>query len=263
MRYAARMFDPRRLASFLCLVVIGARAQSAPQAGLQTAVEYSGYSEATLHAFGIYLTPVPNAPFSANQHVVTRQHTAAGNDRVMQTTCHIARTSSGMTYGEAHSMLPEASTAEPRLTEMQIYDPARMRNIWLYPQTHIARQIDYPRPRTLSTGPTSVSANPPLGVTETDLGESTISGIAVRGLKRVRTMAAAQSGLGHDIVITDEFWFAPSLSIYLRIKRADPRTGEQEITLTDIARTEPDSLRFRVPDDYKIVDETPPPPLKH
>lgn len=67
------------------------------------------------------------------------------------------------------------------------------------------------------------------------------------------------SGTGHDIVIVDEYWYSPDLSIYMIIKHNDPRTGEQLVAVSSVDRHEPDASVFAVPSNYKIVDETPPP----
>jgi hypothetical protein len=66
------------------------------------------------------------------------------------------------------------------------------------------------------------------------------------------------SGTGHDIVIVDEYWYSPDLSIYMIIKHNDPRTGEQIVAVSNVVRHEPDPSVFAVPPTYKVVDETPP-----
>ena len=242
----------RLLASlFLCSGI--ATAQNATQSEGTP----GGYAGVYLRVPGIYLTPVANAPFTATEHVVTHQKSADGADRVLQTTTHIARSSSGITYTERRRLLTPTATSEPALIEGQLYDPSARRSTLYDPQTHIARQATLPRPRPLVPGPITPSATPRPGVIETDLGTQRLEDLELHGLRRVRTVPASASGTGAELRITDDFWYSPALSIYMIIRHDDPRTGEQLIALSEIDRTEPDSTRFRVPDEYKIVDETP------
>jgi hypothetical protein len=239
----------------VCLVAGAAAAQTANSAE-GTA---GGYSGVFLEVPGIYLTPIPNVPFSATEHLVTHQKTADGADRVLQTTTHIARSSSGMTYTERRRLLPAAATAEPALLEGQIYDPASHRRTLYNPFARIARQTTLSRARPLKPGPTAPNPNPRPGLAESDLGAQTFEGLELHGLRRVRTIPAAASGTGAEIKITDDYWYSADLGVYVIIRHDDPRSGEQMIALSEIARIEPDSTRFRVPDSYKIVDETPDP----
>ena len=239
--------------SFGCLVPGMVHAQ----ATRQSEGAPGGYAGINIRVPGIYLTPVANAPFSATEHVVTHQKTADGSDRVLQTTTHIARASSGLTYTEIRRLMPAASTQKPGLMEGQIYDPATHRSTLYDPATHIARLTTLSRPRPLVPGPTAALATPRPGVVETELGTQMLEGLELRGLRRVRTIPAEASGTGSEVQVTDEYWYSPALSIYMIIRHDDPRTGEQLIALSEVNRSEPESTRFRVPDEYKLVDETP------
>ena len=46
--------------------------------------------------------------------------------------------------------------------------------------------------------------------------------------------------------------------MYLIIRHDDPRTGEQMVAVSEIDPHEPDARLFVVPEEYKVVDETPP-----
>lgn len=241
---------------FVCVALSGsALAQSAEQ-GPATP---GGYPGVYTRVPGIYLTPVANAPFTADEHVVSHQKTADGNERVLQTTTHVARASSGLTYTERRSLLPASSTVEPRLIEGQLYDPATHRSTLYDPLTRIARMTTLEHPRSLTPGPIAPSTRTRQGVVETSLGSQTLDGLELQGLRRVRTIPAQLSGTGKEVQTTDDFWYSPALSIYVILRHEDPRTGEQLIALSHIERTEPDTTRFRVPDTYKLVDETPAP----
>jgi hypothetical protein len=92
---------------------------------------------------------------------------------------------------------------------------------------------------------------------DTGLGEQNFQGIALRGMRRTRTVPADRSGTGKEVVITDDYWYSPALSIYLTIRHDDPRSGEQLVSVTEIHQGEPDANLFALPPEYKVVDETP------
>lgn len=241
---------------FLCLALSGsAQAQTTEQG--QSAP--GGYPGVYTRVPGIYITPVANAPFTADEHIVSHQKTASGTERVLQTTTHVARASSGLTYTERRSLLPASSTADARFIEGQLYDPATHRSTLYDPQTRIARMTTLAHPRPLSPGPTTPSTHPRPGVVETSLGSQTLDGLELQGLRRIRTIPAQASGTGQDVQTTDDFWYSPALSLYVILRHDDPRTGEQLLALSHIERSEPDTTRFRVPEIYKLVDETPAP----
>jgi hypothetical protein len=96
-------------------------------------------------------------------------------------------------------------------------------------------------------------------VTVTDLGEQSIDGTVLHGTRKQRTLPADVSGTGKPVTITTEYWYSPDLSVYLIVHNDDPRTGEQIVAVKHIERHEPPNTQFMVPDNYKVVDETPPP----
>jgi hypothetical protein len=52
-------------------------------------------------------------------------------------------------------------------------------------------------------------------------------------------------------IITDEYWYSDDLRINLIIKHSDPREGTTTMTVSDIARVEPDPSLFEIPDGYE------------
>ena len=214
------------------------------------------YRGPQVHIPGIFMTPVPNAPFSATVNIVSRETLPDGSEHVVKTVNHVARESSGVIYNERRVLVPASYSGEPRLLSALIYDPSSRLSISLDPYSHLAREVRQTHEPSLTPGPTAPGPVMP-GTIETDLGEQTMNGVSLHGLRRERTLAADRSGTGKPVVITDDYWYAPALSVYLIIRHNDPRTGEQLVGLAEIDRAEPDATRFRVPDDYKVVDETP------
>ena len=84
-----------------------------------------------------------------------------------------------------------------------------------------------------------------------DLGTQNIGGISAHGVRQIQTIPAASSGTGNEIVLTDEYWYADDLHMNVVVKHNDPRTGSVAMTLTQVARGEPDPSLFQIPEDYK------------
>ena len=208
---------------------------------------------------GIFVTPVPNAPFSAKVDIVSQQKLPDGTVEVRTTTDHIARQSSGRIYNERRQMVPSTYKGDPLLLSSLIYDPATRLSIFLNPFTHLAHERVLPKALTAPAGSipshdANVS-NPFLK--EEELGTQYVGSVALRGIRKSRTVPANQSGTGQQLVIVDEYWYSPDLSIYMIIKHNDPRTGEQIVAVSEVSREEPQASLFEVPARYRVVDETP------
>ena len=208
---------------------------------------------------GIFVTPIPNFPFSADVEIISHIKLENGSEHVVMTTNHIARASSGIIYNERRRLMPAGFKGTPPLLSALIYDPSSRQSIFLNPFLHLAREMTLRAPE-----PTPNTALPPQqqvkvpGVTETDLGTQMLSGLELSGVRKQRTIPAEFSGTGKPVVITDDYWYSPDLAIYMTIRHDDPRTGEQLVAVTNVDRHEPSSETFLVPPDYKVVDETTP-----
>ena len=242
---------------------------------------------------GVFVTPIPNAPFAADVEVISHQMLPDGTENVRTTTInHIARDSSGRIYNERRALVPILVKGAPRLLSAHIFNPADRMSIFYDPATRVARETILPpfvAARQMPTRPPVPSINNPWAalapgnalaqalpgrstnpaatvpaqpqLKEIDLGEQTIDGTNLHGTEKQLTIAADFSGTGKPLIITTEYWYSPDLYVYLIVKHNDPRTGEQIVAVTHIDRAEPPATQFRVPDIYKVVDETPPPLL--
>ena len=248
-----------KLASALLLMTFAfAQAQMSPAPQPQQTPLPPPYRGVDVHIPGIYVTPVPNAPFTAKVQIVSQQQLPDGSVQIRKTINHIARQSSGRIYNERRQLVPPTFQAEPRLLSAHIYDPNTRLSTFLNPITHIAEDSTLKRPPAApanSVPPRIAQQNPLLK--EEDLGEQPLGPVTLKGIRRSRTVPAAASGTGKDIVIVDEYWYSPDLSIYMIIKHNDPRTGEQIVAVSEVERGEPDGLQFAVPATYKRVDVTP------
>ncbi len=248
--------NSRTLLSLATLLSAAALTAQAPNQQLMPP-DYRGVQ---IQIPGVYVTPVPNAPFTANVEIISHQKLPNGTENVRTTTNFIARDSSGRIYNERRQLVPVTFKGQPILLSAHIYDPATRLNIYYEPATRIARE--------------SVSLHPPVAppnsvpglrrpsdpnYKEIDLGDQSIDGTTLHGIEKQRIIPAPLSTTGETITITDEYWYSPDLSVYLIVKHNDPRTGEQIVAVTHIDRHEPPSTQFAVPAIYKLVDETPPP----
>jgi hypothetical protein len=140
---------------------------------------------------------------------------------------------------------------------VHLYDPQTRTSTYLDPQkkTFWTEMTNHP-PST--EPPTLRFASPPGGgpqnefAKEEDLGIREMEGVSAHGVRQTQTIPAESSGTGADIVITDEYWYSADLRINLMIKHSDPRTGSVTMTVTQIARTEPDPAMFEIPEGYKL-----------
>jgi hypothetical protein len=208
---------------------------------------------------GIFVTPVPNAPFTAIVEILSHENLPNGSINTQTTIAHIARSSSGRIYNESRQLVTTNFRGEPVLLSAHIYDPSSRLNIFYNPFQRIARESTLPRPP--APPPNSVPAlTPPNNpyFKQEDIGTQPLSGLTLTGIRKTHIIPAAMSGTGKNVSIVDEYWYSPDLSVYMIIKHDDPRTGEQIVAVTDVDRHEPEASIFTVPAAYKIVDENPP-----
>jgi hypothetical protein len=247
----------RFLPATLCFLPLLAIAQVSAVPGPRMPPDYRGVQT---FVPGIFLTPIPNAPFTASVEIITHQKLPDGTEVVRTTTNHIARDSAGRIYNERRMMVPTTFKGESRLLSAHIFDPNNLLNIFYDPATHLAREstlrrLPTPSPNAVPVRQTSHDA----AYKEVELGEQSIDGTTLRGFEKQRILSAETSGTGQPVTVTDQYWYSSDLGVYLIIRHNDPRTGEQIVAVTHIDRHEPPAVQFTVPAAYKIVDETPPP----
>jgi hypothetical protein len=211
------------------------------------------YPGTNTHVPGVFIPPIPGEPFSASVEVQTEVVATDGTWSTRHTLNEIARDSSGRIHNERRSLVPESFHGAPRVLEVHLFDPQTMTNVFYDPTTRVATQ------RVLSVTPKQ--ANPARsGAKVEDLGTQTLDGIETKGLRYSFTVPAQVSGTGQPVEITDEYWYSEELHLNILVRHHDPRTGVQTVAITSINREEPPASLFQVPDGYKVVDVTPPPP---
>jgi hypothetical protein len=221
------------------------------------------YAGVQIRIPGVFVTPVPGAPFAAKVDVFSSQLLSNGETEVRTTINRIARDSSGRIHNERRRLVPPGHIGEPTLSETHVYDPATRLNVWMNPFTHVAREMVLRAPLAApqaapSTGGVKMGSGlGASGVTEEDLGTKPLNGLELKGTRKSRTIAKELSGTGKPVVVVDEYWYSPELSIYVVVRHEDPRTGEQLVVVSEVDRREPNPDLFTVPSNFKIADETP------
>ncbi len=241
----------------LCLTLLVLSASALTHAQIQPMPR--DYRGVQTYIPGVFVTPVPNAPFTAKVDIISHEILPNGSINIRTTINHIARSSSGRIYNERRQLVPTTFKGDPILLSGHIYDPSSRLNIFFDPFTHIARETILPEPPRppANSVPTRTPVNNPFFKQE-DIGTQPLGNLTLTGIRKTRTIPAPASTTGQDIVIVDEYWYSPDLSIYMIIKHNDPRTGEQIVAVSDVDRHEPDASFLTVPNGYKVVDETPP-----
>ena len=209
---------------------------------------------------GVFVTPVPGAPFSGTVEILSKQPLPDGSVFTRRTINHIARNSAGVIRNERRRLEPPGFEGEPRLMSSHIFDPQTRLNTFLNPETHLAHQMVLPEPPHApenSTPETIVAPENAQNLRTQDLGTQTVAGLTLHGTRKLRTVPASLSGTGKEVTITDDYWYSDDLKVYLVLKHSDPRTGEQIVGIVKSERKEPDAALFQIPAGYKVVDETP------
>ena len=205
---------------------------------------------------GIFVTPIPGAPFVGEVSVERTVIQADGKTVTVHTSHMIARDSEGRIRNEVRAFQPAGATGTPPLIRVHLYDPQTRLTSYLNPRdrTFWVDAVDHP-PATDApdayASPAGSDAPPSQFAGEKDLGTRTIAGMEVHGVRETQTIPGAASGTGQDMVVTDEYWYSYDLKMNLAVTHTDPRTGSVTMTVTLLSRAEPDASLFTVPADYQ------------
>jgi TonB family protein len=196
------------------------------------------------NVYGVFVNPVPDAPFFATVEVVSRQSLADGTISRLRTLNYIGRDSKGRTYTERRRFVAESYEGEPPLQTTHIYDPETGLDYRLDPYLLVAWRSVRRTPLTPDAGTVPIAdpaSSPDIKVE--DLGKQVFEGMTIRGTRQLTTEG-----------VVDEYWYSPDLSICTMRKHKDSK-WEYTLTLTKLDRQEPDASRFLVSDGYKTVGQ--------
>lgn len=205
-------------------------------------------------AQGLFLAPVPGAPFTA---VVELQRTVIRPDGSvfnLKSIRNLARDGRGRIHNESRTFVPANSANVPELENVHLYDPQTRLStqIDMHNRTYYTQTVNHPP----STVPPTVRYGSPSGTgipqndfsREEDLGSKEIEGMIARGVRQTQIIPAENSETGKEITVTDEYWYSDELRINVLTKHDDPRKGTTTLTVTQIARGESDPSQFEIPE---------------
>jgi len=205
---------------------------------------------------GIFVTPIPGAPFVGEVSVQRTVIQPDGKSIVLYTRHLIARDADGRIRSDRTAFSTANLTAAPAVINVHLYDPQNRFSTWLSPirKTFWIVPLRHPPATDAPGGYASPAGNvqpPSQFANQQDLGTRTIAGEEVHGVRETQKIPAAESGTGRDIVVTDEYWYSYDLKMNLSVTHTDPRTGSVTMTVTQLNRTDPDPSLFAIPADYK------------
>jgi hypothetical protein len=203
----------------------------------------------------IFVTPIPNNPFTASVNVDRVNIRADGSTATFKNAREIGRDSRGRIFNEIRSAVEGGSSDSPAHVGMHIYDPETRVSTTVNDEQHIFFRSTVNRPPEM-VPPSFLSASSGLNTLpqnqftkEEDLGNKTIEGLAVHGVRQTQNVPATDGGKA--AVITDEYWYCEDLRINLVLKHHDTRTGGVTLTVTGVSRVEPNASLFSVPQGYR------------
>ena len=239
--------------SLVLLALAGGSAVRGQSAGVTTATMPPQYGGVQTSVSGVFVTPIPNLPLTATVDLSSMRILPDGSTELRKTENHIARASNGSIYNERRMMVGVSVQGLPRLLSSHVYDPQTRVSITWNPHSDVAQSITLSARQLTERKPFTV---PMAGATDTDLGESTMGGVTVHGMRRTRTLHGELSTTAKPVVITDEYWYSQDLHLIMLEKHDDPRTGEQIVTVLNVQRAEPPVQLFAPPSGYRVVDVT-------
>lgn len=205
-------------------------------------------------AQGLFLTPIPGAPFTAVVEVQRTVIRPDGSVFNLKSIRNLARDGSGRIHNESRAFLPANSPSTPEVEHIHLYDPQTRisTEIDMHNRTYYTHAVNHPP----STVPPTVRYGSPSGTgvpqndfsKEEDLGSLEIEGVQARGVRETQIIPAETSETGKEVTVTDEYWYSDELRINVLTKHNDPRKGTTTLTVSQITRGEPDPSQFEIPE---------------
>jgi hypothetical protein len=199
-------------------------------------------------------TPVTGAPYSGTETVVRQQTLANGNQISTKGQSNVYRDSQGRIRTE-ETTAPSAASASAARTVVTIFDPVAGNHYVLDSSTMTARQSRLPKsmgtPAAARTTPRRTPPSRP-NVTTTDLGTQVVNGVSAKGTQLTEIIPAGAIGNAQAIQVVRITWISTELHVPVQIKTIDPRYGNTDMELTNVAQSEPAASLFVVPTGYTV-----------
>jgi len=198
----------------------------------------------------LHIVALTDMPFSAEEVYETRRTDPDGAVLTRRSSLFHYRDGMGRT---AFGSMAADSSGQQTFRPSIITDPvAGYRYLFDQEGTTVHRQH-----LQVSFKPASQAARPQPTIPDGWLGAQAIDGFQTFGRRMTQKYPPGTLG-GNDrlFVIVDESWNSPELGIPLLTKTSHPEMGDTTATVRNLTLGEPDTALFRVPDGYRIVDDS-------
>lgn len=238
-------------AAVLGMSVPSALSQTPAQAPVQRAPDGGTWE----HVDGIFMTPIPRAPFEATVLIESTRVMEDGGTMTRHTFNHVARDSEGRVRLERRQMLPASSvTVEPAVLAVILIDMEAGTRTECNAFSKLCRMLTVHRGAHAPILPAG-----PIGNREylerVDLGHEQKAGMDAVGTRETLTLATDVDGNNRPMISRKEIWYSPALQINLSSTRYSPKTGTDVLTVGEINLGEPPAALLSLPAGYRLVDE--------
>lgn len=198
-----------------------------------------------------FLGPASGVPLTATFAIHVKWWRVGGDIETLESTFQVARDSRGRISHELRGLVPASFTEAPPLAGVVLYDPRTKtsQTIDQATRTDVELQGDLPA-YTLSAS--NIATLSRLAEIE-DLGEKTISGLEVKGVRCTWKAPAQASLTGQPSQTSIESWYSNDLHMIVSERRVIPLKGVVTIMLSKIDRHEPPAGLFAAPQGYQVI----------
>jgi hypothetical protein len=202
----------------------------------------------------IFIPAWPNSPFTATVNTTWVRQLPDGSTIALKNHRTIARDAAGRIFQERRMFVPESGNGESAVRQIEISDPVAHEFYVCKPLERVCRLEQYSRSESADFAGPAVGRKPPDSSGAEDLGKQSIGGLETVGTRETSVIPAGTIGNNSPLMSKHEFWYSPLLGINLITKRQEPRGGDQNFEISDIAVGEPDTKLFAPPAGFKIMD---------
>jgi hypothetical protein len=204
----------------------------------------------------LYFPPRPNAPFSATAVTLWVRTLPDGSTVSSQNERPVARDSDGRVYQQRATFVPLPRTAgvESRAYAADYDDPVEHKWYHCMPEAKICNLFGFYAPAKTAILPAGLQPDKTTFITRENLGVESLAGLEVQHSRETTTLYSGAVGNTRTFLRMCEYWYSPALGINIKVKRHDPRDGDQTLWLKDVSLSEPEPERFKIPADFRIVD---------
>jgi len=208
----------------------------------------------------VALNAVAGHAFSAQLVTTVKQIAEDGTPRVYSARDLFARDAMGRWYCE-HRMHPARGSYVPGLVTAQAWDPVSRtllnldmaRKFALVSQEEgLNANLDRLRTKPVPTRQMGMFAGSESMVVE-DLGERTMDGLTVWGVRVTMTFAPEVMGSSAPLTKVIEEWYSDELGMDMEIHVVNPVKGEMTIRVEHLDRHDPPQSLFEVPPGFKEI----------